>query len=451
MNWKMINPDNLNLKQAFRNIIALLMLAVVLLVGCQGQAIFDTVFPPEESAEEVPEMTPEEVETFFPTLQIMPTQPENFNLVIWVPPQFDPNAETDSAKIFSARIMNFLQENPGVNLDVRIKAASGPGSILDTLTNAVGVAPEALPSLVLISRADLVRAVGKNLVYPIEGASTAIDESDWYSFAQEMGILQGTAFGLPFSSNIFGLVYRGEEFVSDTPQWDKVYKEIGSLLFPAGDPDAALTTALYLSAGGVLQNQQGQPTLDPEILTEVLRVYVEGARKGILQAVSAELQTDEQAWEIFSTTEVEAIVTWANRMTDINMTLNLSPLPVLGDELYTFARGWVWCLTEPTEINQPISASLAEYLVAPEFLAQWAPSSGYLPVRPSSISGWAETGIQDTLSSMLLSAHLQPINPGMESIYAEIKTAVIEVAAGQSSPEESAEKALQRLEAVETQ
>ena len=48
---------------------------------------------------------------------------------------------------------------------------------------------------------DLVRSRGLGDVYKRQ------DENDWYAFAQSMAIYQGSAYGLPFASNVLGLLH----------------------------------------------------------------------------------------------------------------------------------------------------------------------------------------------------------------------------------------------------
>lgn len=445
----MYKGKTLNRNPASRSGLATLMLAVFLLVGCQGQDMLQSILPQEVDEAESITMTPMPTASIAATPPLSPTSPDFYNLVLWVPPQFDPNADTEAGRLLSARITEFLQQNPAVNLDVRVKAASGPGSILDTLTNAAGVAPDALPSLVLISRTELVQAVEKNLLYPVENASSAIDDSDWYGFAQEMGILMGTVYGLPFASDTISLVYRGEALDQNAPDWDDVYRAFDSLTFPAGDPDALISLALYTSGGGGFTSQQNSQQINPDILARLLDVYATGVQQGVIPVNASELQTDDQSWEYFKSGESEAVITWAHRQTAKDESLNLALLPSLGEAPYTFAGGWLWCLTDPNEANHPLAAALAEYLVDAGFLAEWAPVSGYLPVRPSSLEKWEEPQIRDTLSSMLLSAHLRPQRPTVNLISAEIKTAVQEIITGQSNPQESAQRVFERLEAVD--
>lgn len=447
----MENPRDVNLKQAGRMAIAILMLAVVVLAGCQGQSILDMVFPQQKEALGLPQptaiTTKPTAEMQFPT----PTTPAYYNLTVWIPPQFDIDAESKAAALLKNHLQEFSKKNLQVNLDVRVKSASGPGSILETLTGASIVAPDALPSLVLISRSDLVQAASKNLLSPIEGYSGVIDENDWFDISKELGSYQGTVYCLPFAVNAFGLVYKNIGFNNGQPSWEEVIRQSDKLFFAAGDPEALTTLALYQSAGGVLSDKADQPVLEVDALTTVLAAYADAARFHRIPNAELDYQTDDQVWEAFLSSNKGVVLTWANHVLVDLGTMKLALLPSLGKEPYTLAGGWMWCLTEPHEQDRIYSIALAEYLVEPEFLASWAPVSGYLPVKPSSIPGYEGIELQNTLTKMLLSAHVRPDKIQASEIGAEIKIAISEVFQRLKTPEVSAINAVKRLEDMRTQ
>ena len=455
MKRKMINSKGTKFNQFFRLFVAGLILAVTLLVGCQGQSILDAVLlettrktvgtatpdlnAPTESAEAVAS------EAFTPT----PTTPSNMQLTVWVPPQFSPYNETESAALLTGQFKSFMTQNPIINLDIRVKAASGSGNILDTLVYTSQVAPEALPSLVLLSRADMEQAAQKGLLQPIDEISTTIDESDWYGFAQSMGIVQGTTYGLPFASDALGLVYRDVSLTSSQPTWNDVVAQLDSLVFPAADQSVLTTLALYLSAGGSVQDAQGQAFIDSDALILTLTAYQQGLKSGLISDDLLGLQTDDQAWEYYQTNEDEGMITWTSRQLQDSENLKLALVPTLGEMPITLAKGWVWCLVEPNELEKQYASMLIEYLVDPDFLAEWSPKSGYLPVRPSSLAVWDNAVTADTISKLLSSAQLRPNANQVTTFNNGIKTAVQEVLSGQSQPAGSAQKAIDSLEVVE--
>lgn len=447
----MINPRDVSLKQAGRNAIAILMLAVFVLAGCQGQSLLDVVFPQQEEAPGFPQATAIPDESISPQQLPTPTTPAFNNLTIWVPPLFDLEADSEAAVVLKNHFQEFSKNNPQVILDVRVKSASGPGSIIETLANASEVAQAALPSLVLISRSDLVQAASKNLLFPIDGLSGVIDENDWFDISMELGSYQGTVYCLPFAINALGLVYRNISFNSDQPSWDEVIRQSEKLLFAAGDPEALTTLALYQSAGGVISDKTDQPVLESDALTTVLTSYATAARFQRISNTVLDYQNDDQVWDAFLSSNEGAVLTWASHALIDSKTMKLALLPSLGEGPYTLVGGWVWCLTEPHEQDRKTSIALAEHLVGSEFLALWAPVSGYLPVRPSTIPGFEGIELQNTITKMLLSGHVRPDKIQTAEIGTETKIALTEVIQKLNTPEASAINAVNRLEAIRAQ
>ena len=422
-----------------------------MLAGCQGDSIIGAVFPVTPDSESHTETGEPETELGTPQETPSPAEISIRDLVIWVPPQFDPSANNPAAQLFNQRLQDYQQDNPHINVIVRVKSASGPGSLLETLISANAVAPDSLPALALLTRSDMNQAISKNLLAPMDELSTVIDEDDWFTFSRDMAIQQGTSYGLPFASNLLGIVYRQQVLESDQPMWDEAIRRMNQLIFPAGDPDALVTMSLYLSAEGEIRDAQGHQMITPEELTDVLNVYAEASRRGLFPSVLTELQNDDQAWEFFQDNESDAVITWASRLFIDTETYRLAMLPSIGDQPYTTATGWLWCLPSTNEVDILAGIRLAEYLVASDFLEEWSPVSGVFPVRPSSQNGWDDSVLKSTISGMLQYAYLRPDRTLTSVITPELKNSVGEVLTRVSTPAESAQKLIDRLEVIEAQ
>jgi hypothetical protein len=163
----MDNPGKVNFKQIFRMFIAVLVLAMAFLAGCQGLSYLDAAIAETEALTEATPTLTEDEQKETPTPQATATAaPLNYRLTVWVSPQFNPNDQTPAAQLLAAQFKSFTVLYPEVSLDIRVKAASGAGSILDTLDYASQVAAEAEPDLVLLSRADMEIAAQKGLLQP---------------------------------------------------------------------------------------------------------------------------------------------------------------------------------------------------------------------------------------------------------------------------------------------
>ena len=447
----MVNLKNINMKQAIRNMAAGLMLVIIFLAGCNGNNILDAVFLPEDTAldeNKTKEPLQEENEIATPA----PTE-NSFsgnNLSIWLPPQFNPNADTDSGKIMLAHIESYQELHPHFTFDIRVKADGGSSSLLNSLLTTASAAPGVLPSIVLISRSDLETAAAQGIIQPVESLSSAIDESDWFPFANEMGIIHGETYGLPFTADAVGLVMHEDVFGSEYVPLTEASRKLGTMAFAAGDPDTVVPFIMYQSIGGNVEDKQGQPTIELEYLSNTLASIEKNLKLGVFSPGLIEYQSDNQIWAAFSEKEFKGVLTWISRPLAEADNYYISPLPGIESQPYTYASGWIWCLVDKKNINRELSISFAEHMIDPLFLTEWTPKSGYLPVRPSSIIGWDET-LQATLTNILYSADLMPNEVALSFAKSDIIKAVQDLLQELSTTEESTQKIQERLESAQAQ
>jgi multiple sugar transport system substrate-binding protein len=445
------NPRKTNLKQAGQKISAVVMIAAVLLTGCQGQSALDAAFQQQGKVQNILKNTPTpQIETAIGQASPLKT-PAFSNLTIWIPQQFDPEAKSDSAELLNNRFKEFSKNNPNINLDVRIKSGSGPGSILETLMSASVVAPDALPSIILLSRSEMVQAASKNLLIPIEGLSEPVNKDDWFDVSSELGSYQGTLYCLPFAIDALGLVSKNSRLKSDQPPWAEMINQSEQLFIATGDSEALTTLALYMSAGGSITDKNGQPILEKDALVKVLSAYAEAVALSKFSESNLGFQTDDEVWENFLSAKKGTALTWSHHALSDRKNLRLALLPSLGNYPFTLAGGWMWCVTEPHEQDRIISASLIEFLLDPGFLGTWAPVSEFLPVRLSSISNYEDKELQSTIKKMLLAAQVRPDKLEISEIGTEFKIAISEVLQRSNTPEIIAVNAIKRLEALKTQ
>jgi len=368
-------------------------------------------------------------------------------LTIWVPPQFDPQGDSPASEILQNRLDEFMEENPGVLVNSRVKAPSGPGSLLEALTAASAAAPGALPSLVALSRTDFEAAALKGLIFPIEGLSTQIETPDWFPYARQLGSVQDSPFGLPFAGDAFVILYRPAAFGGLAPiSWEDIFAHGEPLIFPVDDSQAMITMTLYRSAGGIVQDIQGRPTLNPEALTKVFLLYQDGARRGTFPAWLAQYQTAGQAWQAFQENQADWVVNWSSAyLSELPPDTSLALLPSLGTDSYTQATGWMWALADPNLERHELSVRLAEFLVESPFLSEWSEAAGFLPTRPAALAGWPNQVLQVLVSQVVLSAQVRPPNEILASLGPVMKDGVLSVIRDQSDPVHAVQLAVEKL------
>jgi len=379
-----------------------------------------------------------------PTGSLTPVQPQK--LVVWLPPQFDPAANTTASKLMNDRLQAFSLAHNNIPIEVRIKAATGPGGLLDSLSAANSAAPLALPDLIALQRSDLEVAALKGLLTSYDGSTSAPDDADWYAYARQMALLQGSTFGLPFAGDALVLLYRPAQVKTPPTTWDALLSQGGVLAFPAADPQAMVTLALYLSAGGTVEDQQHRPILSADALASVFKIYEKGVKNQNISLGLAQYQTDGQAWQAFKEQRAAWVITWvSNYLAELPADTTMLPLLPVGDKTLTIATGWVWALGKPKAETHELSIELAEWLVKGDFLATWTAAAGYLPPRPTALAGWPNQSLQSLLSQVVLSAQLRPANDLMISLGSALRDATLQVLKGQSDAVQAAQSAAEHV------
>lgn len=367
-------------------------------------------------------------------------------LTVWLPPQFDPQSESPAGQLLKAHLAEFSSSHPELEIDVRIKAVSGVGGLLETLSSASLAAPDALPSLIAVPRSLLESAVLQGLIYPYPVDVGDWKADDWYPYARELSQVQGTVFGLPFAGDALVLLYRPAGLSEGLQSWEQIMLSGQRLALPAGDPQASITLALYLSAGGAIQNEQGRPTLQPEVLQQVLEIYSRALGQGVILPGMVDVNIDSLAWQGYQEGGAQMVVTWASRYfsgTPADTTASL--LPALSENPYALADGWSWAIADPQPARRLLAIELAQHLSDTGFLAEWSQAAGYLPVRAASLAQWSAGSGRDLAHQFALAARILPANDLTSSLGPVLSEAVRQVMTRQSDPRQAAQAAVERL------
>lgn len=438
-------------KFILNRVLLLLLTQIIFLTGC-NKFSFPPVLPQPTDVS-----TPPGVEnTAIPTIEgtpsstVTPTGPQE--LTIWVPPQFDPDSGSISGNLLQNRLENFCEENPGVDIFVRVKASTGPSNLLESLTTTNAAAPSALPSLIALDRTNLETAALKGLIYPLDDLTTVIDDPDWFDYSRQLALIQGNTFGLPFAGDALLITYRPGKIGTVPVDWENILRRGQTLLFPAADPQALTTLTLYLSAGGEVEDSQNRPMLEPEVLSQVFTLYTDGAQQGVFPPWLSQYQTDGQVWQAYHDQEAHWMLTWSSYyLSELPVDTAAIPLPTLGSEDLTMASGWLWALSEPLPERQTLSADLAEYLIASDFLASWTPTIGYLPTRPTTLVDWTNQSMRSLISQIVLSAQIRPSNDLTNSLGPVLKESTLLIIERKSNPIQAAQSAHEQLYAPESE
>ncbi len=373
------------------------------------------------------------------------------SLTVWLPPEFDPNAETPAGTLLRERLQAFSKQNGGVQVNVRIKAGSGPGGLLESLSADNAAAPLALPSVVALSRADLEGAALKGLIYPLDGQSTVIDQPDWYTYARQLAMVQGATFALPFAGDALVVAYRPGRVAYQITDWPSVFRLGQPLAFPAGDPQALLVLSLYQSVGGTVEDAQRRPTLQPDLLSQVLKLMGDGEQRGIFPYWLSQYETAGQVWQAYREGRVNELVTWVSYyLTNLPPDTTAVPVPALDDTPQALATDWGWAIAEPNPERRALSIKLAEFLTDGQFLASWTEAAGYLPTRPSALAAWSNQSLKTLLSPVAVTAQGRPTVDQLSSLGPVLKEATLKVLKRENDAAQAAKAASEKLAVPES-
>jgi multiple sugar transport system substrate-binding protein len=387
----------------FHRILRIAFCAIlVLMAGCSSLPTFDrawinqilytpTPVPPTSTPTPLPPQSPQ-------SLTQQPGSPaaEPEILRIWLPPQFNPNANDSAATMLKERLSSFEADHPGLQIDVRVKSESGDTNLLNSLAVTSMAAPNALPDLVALPRHSMESAAQKGLIKPLD-LSQQPQAQELYPYAQKLAEIDGTLYGLPFAGDALVMVYRPE--LVWIKSWDDILLSESQLIFAGADPQAETALSLYASAGGELIDAQGKPTLDQDKLIQVLELFQKGRGASLFPDAAKNISTDDQVLQEYRNKRADIGVLHFSNIRPSQDGL-YQPLMGLGEEPhYTFADGWMWALTGQSPEKQQLVMELAEYLTADEFLAPWVSEAGYLPTYPVNSSAQDDTTVRDVIQA----------------------------------------------------
>jgi ABC-type glycerol-3-phosphate transport system substrate-binding protein len=367
-------------------------------------------------------------------------------LKVWVPPQFDPADGSRAGELLQARFDEFVARRPDAHVEVRVKAVEGPGGLLDSLSTASAAAPLALPDLIALPRDLLETAAIKGLLYPYDQVLDIRDDPDLFHFANQLAFLQENTFGLPFAGDALILVYRPSIIEESAHDWGTALQTPGPLAFPASDPQSLFTLALYQSTGGPILDEEGRPTLNPILYTEVLTFYHQAEQLDLMPYWLTQYETDAQSWAAYADDQAQMAVTWVSRyLADPPMDTAVGQIPTWDGRPLTLATGWVWALGNPDPEQQALSIELAQFMTTSDFLAKWTAAAGYLPPRPSSLAAWQSSPPKTVVSQIAPSAQLIPSQDVLAVLGPVMQKSTVDILKEQADPDSAVQTAVDSL------
>ena len=374
-------------------------------------------------------------------------QPAPLSLTLWVGPPFSPYSEDPSGTYFSERLQAFEQLHPGLNIQVRVKSADGPAGLLETLIAADAAAPALVPDAITFSTSNMETAASKDLIIMLDDLLPVPETPDWYEFSLPAARVDGNLYGYPLASDVDILAYRNDLYSSPPRSWDDLLSEQRSFIFPAGDPLAIFTFAEYLSLDGILLNSDGEPALDPAVLSEVLTFYSDSVAAQILPLSVRQISSAEQSWSALQDNSASSGVAPMSAYLAVPDQEKFSAVPLATKDGtgVGLESTWSWAIVTQDSERIPIVAELLAWLSAPEFLGPWSHALGMLPPTSASLAAWPE-GDAAALASNLVTVTEPMPSPSLRlTIGPVLFDAVETVLGGGEAPTTAAQAAAEAL------
>jgi len=376
-------------------------------------------------------------------------------LTLWLPTGFAPQADNPAYQVLQHQLDDFAQSAEGTPSRIVIKQDHGPGGLLDLLRTASPVAPSVLPDVIALDATDLETAARAGLLKPIGSQLPADLTADLFPFARNLGTLNGELYGLVYSADIEHLVGNpraGNNATPLPPSWSALLDEsqVGNprrYLFVVGTNGNSISDAVvahYLSAGGTLTDNNGQPALDEPAVQTLLETYQEAQTKGILPSNLTQLNNSNDIWAAWRGNGNTLVDLTASQFLSVEKRLpdlQYAALPTLTKAAPPIGRGWAYAIVANDPRRQSAALRLLQHLLTPANAGDWTQAAGTPPGRAAALTTWEANAYTGFLRDQLTQAQTAPSAAIMAVVGPPLRKAVEDVLAGRATPAEAAHTA----------
>lgn len=433
-------------------LLSVLALSALALAGC-GSGVSPTPTGPSG------DFSPTAISTTTPlttTPSPVPTPvgpPSTVPLTVWGPPQFSPGQEDAAQLVLQAQYRSFAESEDVAEVEYVPRVAYGESGIVNFLINTNYAAPSVLPDLAIVDPFELHLLVREGLAQPLGGLISEELVEDLYPFAGEACIVNDELLCLQFAADIEHLVYYTGALEEAPATWADLFTEPVSYTFPAAGVGGLVNDAFliqYLSQGGRLLDEQGQPALDDSAIQRVLRLYDAVHKWNVSPPTVLEMATLEDCWKAYTggnitVSHISSRQYLASRA--VMRDTDFAAVPTETGVPATMSRGWAFVVIAQSPERQEAAAGLIEWLMAPENLAQWTEASNHLPTSRSALPqvGWP-TDYKEFLDTQLENAYHRPSSTQFQRIAQALQQAVVAVLTEELAPREARAQVMESLE-----
>ncbi|MFN8527769.1 MAG: extracellular solute-binding protein [Anaerolineae bacterium] len=333
-------------------------------------------------------------------------------LRVWLPESLAPVENGNAAELLSEQISGFLSLNPDVLLDLRLKRPSDVGGILSTLRTASIVAPDALPDLTLMRRADLVSAVQGGYLETLDdrlpvGFFDAFDVR-----VAGLGRMEDRQYGVPFTLDLLHTAYNPTR-TPNVESWSFQAMLDQQVHFAFTANRAGMlndTVLLQLIAAGMEISPDGMLNVDSAALQSIFTYYQNAVAQDLITP-DVLTYVDPSAYaDALLTGETVGVISARQYRQWIAQGESLAAgyIPTLDGTPITLLDGWMWVLVTADSRRQEAAARFLAWMFDPERQQAYTDAAGVIPSQQSALDLWDDTAYADFLESLLPNAVYPP-------------------------------------------
>lgn len=297
----------------------------------------------------------------------------------------------------------FESANPGVNIDVHIKAEFGPAGMPNFLRSAQQVAPSILPDLVIIRTQHLWQMVDLGLIPPLSARELPTGD-DFYPFARAAVTYREQVYGIALAADALVMVHPPN--IGATPRtWEELAALNRPLLLAGGYSEGSLNLpalAQYLGAGGELREDGTFVT--PGALEDWFNFLAFLRNQGLIDSRAPDLIGSEAVWRAYlnqATGPAFVLTGDVLNQPSVLSELVLAPLPTQSGRTATVVTTWAIAVLTTDPDQRRLAFALADVLLTPEVQGLWSRLTHRLPSRRGALAAWTSSDGDPALLSSL--------------------------------------------------
>jgi ABC-type glycerol-3-phosphate transport system substrate-binding protein len=379
-------------------------------------------------------------------------------LVWWTPEFLSPSATQPAGPEIKRQLDQFTTAQQGkIRVEPVLKARYGNGGLLDYLLSAQHVAPSVLPDIVALDVAELQGAVDAGLLQTLDGLLDVDLVDGLYPFAIRAGQYDGRPLAVQWMADLEHAGALPDQSWPELPQWDTLLTDGAPYLFALGTTQAGssqsasvgLSSAAlghYLSAGGSMDAEDRELTLDAAPLRRMLTFYRDADQAGILPPNALELADSDAVWSVFAQGQIPRAQVSARRFYNERGDAGnpaFSRTPGWQEAAPPVASGWALAIVTPDPVRQEAAAQLISWLLEAPHAGAAAAAVNWLPTSPGALAIWPPSPYTEFLDELLATASPLPAGKGYPQIAARIHQAIISVIEDDTRVDAAIEEALQ--------